>query len=255
MTNAWSYKPQFQHVMNFFFFNFSFLNIGIPVRSHIDRLGSFFEKNWMWWSTSFVGGNCFDSWKISSNDSNSCCISGWTSCCVVFPKGYTQMENIELPHMSSFATAFKDATWMACSLVPCILWGWFCHWNSIVIFFELHTTIPSCFSHWTPSTKSNLVSGKEYSVMEKRIPWSRIFTCLNRPWHFNGLPLATLTLKGLVRTTDSYNKLVIFSLMKLWVEPLLISTTTSYCPILDDTLKVLEVVHHVKACKEISTLD
>jgi len=62
--------------------------------------------------------------------------------------------------------------------------------------------------------------------MEKGIRYRRMWMLSNLPWHFNGCPFATYTLKGSVGTTGRCGKVAILSLMKLYVESLSMSTTT-----------------------------
>ena len=79
-------------------------------------------------------------------------------------------------------------------------------------------------------------------------------TSLNLPWQVKEHPLAILTLNGLVGFTGSYKILVILSLIKLWVEPLSITTISSCDLIVAFTHIVLLGDQLVKAWREISGL-
>jgi hypothetical protein len=150
----------------------------------------------MWWSTSLVGGSCVGSWNKSSNSANRCFIYGLTLCDVGLAEDWRQMANLELLCLKSLAMAFIEVDWIDVS-IPCNLWVWLCHWNSIVNCFQLHTTVPYCFNQWTPKTKSNPTNAKAYKVRTKGIPWSAIWTFSNfldilmalhsPPWHWRSL--------------------------------------------------------------------
>lgn len=89
--------------------------------------------------------------------------------------------------------------------------------------------------------------------MENEIPWRTTCTQSNLSWHWSRLPLAIHTVKDSVGTTDKWSKLATFSLTKLWVDPLSINTTTSWCTIRAVTLMVPAVDPPINAWREIAS--
>lgn len=136
---------------------------------------------------------------------------------------------------------------VVCQFLAAFVFG-LSKWNSIVIFFKLQTTKPIVLTvaHLIPNPNPSKLKNKEQGKRKYPEGWHSHFQI------FLGT-LTGCTLDGVVGNTGYCSNLATFLLIKLYVDPLSMSITTSHYPTLAMTRMVLEVYLLVKSFSDISS--
>lgn len=153
-----SYDSLLEHLLNLFL-DLGLLEIGMSVRSNIGWFDPSLRK--IRWTAFLIGGNRVGSPNTFIYCSNNCCMSGSRPFWIMSANDCKHIVNRDCSLWSSLNISLIEAVWIGWRSILCNFQAVSSHWNSIVNWFQLHTTKPSISNHWTPTTKSRSTIERE----------------------------------------------------------------------------------------------